>query len=358
LALIATSFFGGRGPAFLTIALSSVAFEFVFLPPAFHLLHSHASMVRFGFFISLMLVSETILHAKRRSDLERLRIGEEFRSLAETSPDSIFIVRRDNTVLFANLAMLTMFRRSKQEVLGVSAEQLLPEFNAHGCSREFVAIDASGREFYVEATCGQFGDKTTVFLRDISDRKAAEEKLKKSEKSLRLTLETIPGLVYTCTPEGDIEYANEQVSDYLGKTLSEVRQGAWDEALHPEELRRVIEQRCAYFAAGVAHTTEYRLRRFDGVYRSYQTSVRPLADDNGRIMRWYGLLTDIEQRRQAEDSLRRTETKLAKAAQNAAISELAAAVDQHCPVLDLFKNPVPVTRAIATSTATAAPARG
>jgi PAS domain S-box-containing protein len=326
LALIAASLFGGRGPALLTIFLSSCAFEFVFLPPAFHLLHSRPSLVRMGFFIAVMLVSETILNAKRRSDLERLAIGEEFRSLAETSPDAIFITTKRKTLLFANPAMLTMFRQSEQEILGSLVEELLPEFHTLGASGEFVAVDADGRRFYVEATCGHFGDKTTVFLRDISERKAAEEKLRKSEKSLRLTLETIPGLVYTCTPEGAIEYANEQVSAYLGKTLAEVQQGAWDEALQPGERRGVIDQRHIYFAAGMTHTTEYRLRRFDGIFRSHQTTVRPLTDDGGRIIRWYGVLTDIEERRQAEDSLRRTETKLAKAAQNAAISELAAAV--------------------------------
>jgi len=326
LALIATSLFGGRGPAFLTIFLSSCAFEFVFLPPAFHLLHSRPSLVRMGFFVAVMLVSEAILHAKRRSDRERLAIGEEFRSLAETSPDAIFIAGPDKKLLFANPAMLKMYRRPLWQVLGTSTEELMPGFHTLEASGEFAAVDADGRRFYVEATCGRFGDKTTVFLRDISDRKAAEKRLQKSEQSLRLTLETIPGLVYTCTPEGAIDYGNEQVSAYLGKTLPEVRQGAWDEALHSEERARVIEQRLASFAAGVAHTMEYRLRRFDGNFRSFQTSVRPLTDDSGQIIRWYGVLTDIEDRRQAEDSLRRTETKLAKAAQNSAISELAAAV--------------------------------
>jgi PAS domain-containing protein len=183
LALIAASLFGGRGPAFLTIFLSSCAFEFVFLPPAFHVLHSRPSLVRMGFFVAVMLVSETILNAKRRSDLERLSIGEEFRSLAETSPDAIFIAGKDKTLLFANPAKLTMFRRSQREVLGASAEELLPGFHTPAASGEYVAGDADGRRFYVEATCGQFGDKTTVFLRDISDRKAAEEKLKKSAKT-------------------------------------------------------------------------------------------------------------------------------------------------------------------------------
>jgi PAS domain S-box-containing protein len=326
LAVMAASLFGGRGPAYLTIVVSSLIFYLLFLPPAFHVLHSQASLLRLAVFIGAMLVTETLLNAKRRSDRARLAIGEEFRSLAETSPDGIFISDEDHIVIFANPALITMFGLSEKEILGRPAANLLPEFQTRRSFGEILAIRPDGSTFYVEATGGRFGSKTTVFLRDVSDRKAAEDRLRRSEESLRLTLETIPGLVYTCTPDGAIEYANEQVSEYLGKRLSQVREGAWDEAIHPEERSRVAEESHAHFRSGAAHTTEYRLRRFDGVYRSYQTSVRPLRDETGSIIRWYGVLTDIEDRRQMEDSLRRTQTKLAKAAQNAAVSELAGAI--------------------------------
>jgi hypothetical protein len=326
LAVVAAGLFGGRGPAYLAIVVSSFAFELVFLPPRFHLLHSEAAWLRLAVFVGALLVTEALLNAKRRSDSDRMAIGEEFRSLAETSPDGVFIVDDTWHVQFANPALSKLFRISSEEVLGRSAADLLPEFQARPFSGEFIGFRSDRSQFYVEATCGRFGSKTTVFLRDVSDRKAAEEKLKQSEQSLRLTLETIPGLVYTCTPNGAIEYANEQVSEYLGKSLREVRDGAWDDALHPAEKAAVLEERYSCFRSGTAHTTEYRLRRFDGAYRSYQTSVRPLTDDTGRILCWYGLLTDIEERRQMEDSLRRTEARLAKAAQTAAISELAAAV--------------------------------
>src|SRR5882757_9349587 len=256
LAVVAASLFGGRGPGYLAIALSSFAFELVFLPPRFHLLHSEASWLRMAVFVGALLVTEALLNAKRRSDFARLAIGEEFRSLAETSPDGIFIVDGTWHVQFANPALSTMFRMSGKEILGRPAAELLPDFQTQPSTGEFTAFRSDRSQFYVEATCGRFGSKTTVFLRDVSDRKAAEEKLKESEKSLRLTLETIPGLVYTCTPDGAIEYANEQVSEYLGKSLREVRDGAWDDALHPAERTDVLEERYAYFRSGIAHTTE------------------------------------------------------------------------------------------------------
>jgi PAS domain S-box-containing protein len=326
LVVVAASLIGGRGPAYVAIVLSSCAFEFIFLPPPFHIVHNGSSLLRMAIFVGALLVTEALLNAKRRSDLARLAIGEEFRSLAATSPDGIFIGDDACLVLFANPALLRMFGMSDDEVLGKSAAELLPGFEMLQSSGEFVAIRADGNHFYVEATCGRFGSKTTVFLRDVSDRKAAEDRLRRSEESLRLTLQTIPGLVYTCTPDGAIEYANDQVSNYLGKTLREVQDGAWDEALHPDERRYALLERDKNFRSGIAHTTEYRMRRFDGVYRSFQTSVRPLTDEAGHIIRWYGVLADVEDRRQAEDSLRRTQARLAKASQNAAISELTAAV--------------------------------
>ena len=326
LTLVAVSLYGGRRPAYVTVLISSVVFYVLFLPPPLHLRHSNASLLRIVVFIGMMLLTEAFLQAKHRSDLARLAIGEDFRSLAETSPDGIFISDEAGCVIFANPALLRMFGLAERELMGRRAADLLPGFQIRRDVEEFLATRADGSSFYVEATCGTFGEKATVFLRDVSDRKAADERLRRSEASLRLTLDTIPGLVYTCTPEGKIEYANDQVSHYLGNTVGEVRDGAWEDALHPEEKRRVVEERRVGFRSGTAHTTEYRLRRYDGVFRSYQTSVRPLKDDTGSIIRWYGLLTDIEERRQIENSLRNTQAKLAKAAESAAISEFAAAV--------------------------------
>ncbi|MCU1294422.1 MAG: fixL, partial [Bryobacterales bacterium] len=254
LALVASSLYGGRGPAYLAIFVSACIFEFCFLPPPFHVVHSEASLLRLAVFVGAMLLTQAILEAKLRSDVARMAIGEEFRSLAETSPDGILFTDDACLVLFANPALAKMFGLPEREMLGRSAAVLLPDFEQRRSSGEYLAVRPDGSRFHGEATCGRFGDKTTIFLRDISDRKAAEEKLRRSEESLRLTLETIPGLVYTRTPEGTIEYANDQVSDYLGKTLREVQEGAWDEAIHPEEKTSVIEESYARFRSGVAHT--------------------------------------------------------------------------------------------------------
>jgi hypothetical protein len=220
-----------------------------------------------------------------------------------------------------------MFGYSITEITGQPSSLLIPDF-AQGQPRagDFSALRKDGNRFDVEATCGSFDSKTTIFLRDISERKRAQKKLEDSEESLRLTVETIPGLVYTRLPNGDIDYANCRVIDYFGKTLQEIRMGALANALHPDERESVLTLTNQHFATAQPYTMEYRHKRFDGVYRWFQTSLQPLKNRHGEVIRWYGLLTDIDDRKNAEESLRVTQAKLSQAAQIATISELSASV--------------------------------
>ena len=190
LAVVAASLLGGRGPAYVAIVLSSCAFEFIFLPPPFHILHNGSALLRMAIFVGALLVTEALLNAKRRSDLARLAIGEEFRSLAATCPDGIFISDDASRVLFANPALLRMFGTPVDEAVGRSASELWPGFDGLVSSGEFVATRADGNHFYAEATCGRFGNKTTVFLRDVSDRRAAEERLRSTEARLAKASQT------------------------------------------------------------------------------------------------------------------------------------------------------------------------
>ena len=119
-----------------------VCVRVIFLPPPFHISHSGSSLVRMAVFVGALLVTEALLNAKRRSDLARLAVGEEFRSLAATSPDGIFIKDDTCLVTFANPALLRMFGMSEHEVLGRSATELLPGFEMLQSSGEFVSNNA------------------------------------------------------------------------------------------------------------------------------------------------------------------------------------------------------------------------
>src|SRR2546425_2996041 len=133
------------------------------------------------------------------------------------------------------------------------------------------------------------------------------------EESFRLIVETIPGLIAVMTPAGEVEHVNRQVLEYFGRTLEDLKKWGTSDAVHPDDLPRVIAAWTHAFATGLPYDFEHRMRRADGVYRWFQLRGLPLRDDDGRIVRWYVLMSDIDERRQAEDKVRRSEADLLEA---------------------------------------------
>jgi len=138
---------------------------------------------------------------------------------------------------------------------------------------------------------------------DIENRKQAEEVLRESEKSVRLIVDSIAGLVAMTTPEGEVEFVNNRVLEYFGKTLEELKRWATSDAVHPEDLPLVVAAWRHSVETGHPYDGDHRLRRADGEYRWFHIRCLPLRDTEGRIVRWYNLLTDIDERKRAEEKL-------------------------------------------------------
>jgi formate hydrogenlyase transcriptional activator len=145
---------------------------------------------------------------------------------------------------------------------------------------------------------------------DIEDRKRAEDRLRSSEQNFRLIVNSIPGLVCTLTPSGEIEFVNDQTLEYLGKPLDELKNWVLSDAVYPDDLPEVITTLKTSIETGQPSDVELRLRRADGIYRWFLLRRLPQRDNHGPIIRWYTLLTDIEDRKRAEDKIRRSETEL------------------------------------------------
>ena len=149
-----------------------------------------------------------------------------------------------------------------------------------------------------------------VLLTDIDERKRAEDALRESERELRLIVDSIPGLIAVFTPGGDLELVNRQIVEYFGRTLEELKGWGTDDTTHPEDNPRVIELFARAIASGEPFQWESRARRFDGVYRWLQSRGSPLRNSDGRIVRWYNLLIDVDERKRAEEALARSERTL------------------------------------------------
>jgi PAS domain S-box-containing protein len=142
---------------------------------------------------------------------------------------------------------------------------------------------------------------------DIDDRKRVEEKLRESEYEARLIVNSIPGLVCTLNPAGQIDLANRRLLDFFGMNLEELNSWGTNGAVHPDDLPRVIAELTHSLTTGTVYDSELRYRRADGLYRWSQTRILPVRDTEGGIARWYGLITDIDDRKRAEEKLRESE---------------------------------------------------
>jgi PAS domain S-box-containing protein len=133
--------------------------------------------------------------------------------------------------------------------------------------------------------------------------------LKRAEDRARLIINTIPMMAWTVRPDGVVDFLNQRWLDYAGRSLVEHIEHP-TRVIHPEDLPLVMKRWLANMAAGEAFEEEMRLRRADGEYRRFLVRTDPLRDEQGNIVKWYGVSIDIQDRKQAEQELQRLSGQL------------------------------------------------
>jgi PAS domain S-box-containing protein len=161
---------------------------------------------------------------------------------------------------------------------------------------------------------------------DIEELMRAQEALRESERAARSAIDGIAGLVAILAPNGGVETVNRPLFEYFGRSLEELKNWGTSDAVHPEDLPRVLELNMRGLASGLPFDFELRLRRFDGEYRLFDTRVVPIRDDSGRIVRWYNLLMDIEDRSRALARLEQMQSDFAHMNRVSMMGELAASL--------------------------------
>src|SRR5262249_43163390 len=164
------------------------------------------------------------------------------------------------------------------------------------------------------------------FVLDLTERKRAEEALRESERSLRSAIDGIPGLVGALAPNGEVETVNRQILEYCGQSLEELKNWGTNGTIHADDFPHFAEVFTKSIAAGVSYQTEARVRRFDGEYRWFDIRGIPVRDASDRIVRWYSLLTDIEDRTQALARLQQMRSDFAHMNRVSMMGELAASL--------------------------------
>jgi PAS domain S-box-containing protein len=279
----------------------------------------------------------------------QVRTGEEFhRVVVEAASDAVVSIDHKGDILLANHATTTIFGYEPSELIGQPLTILMPEYlrdlhtaglkryqetghrHMNWQSTELIGLRKNGEEFPVEVSFGEITNNGhrvfTGFIRDISERKRAEEALRASERDLSSIIETIPGLVWCAAPDGELDYLNQRILDYTGTSAGAWAQLGWKNLLHPDDAEPTAHAWSRAVATGQPLEVQCRLRRSDGAYRWFQSLGQAARDSEGGVARWYGLLIDIDDRKKTEEALHNSQVRLSRAIQTATVGEFAASI--------------------------------
>jgi PAS domain S-box-containing protein len=131
--------------------------------------------------------------------------------------------------------------------------------------------------------------------------------------NIQLLVDSIPALIHTGRPDGYLDYFNKPWLEYFGVTLDKVVGWNWTAHVHPEDVDGIVAKWRACLATGEIFEYETRVRRADGEYRWMFHCKVPLRDGCGNIVKWYGSSLDIDDRKTAEEAVRRSKAYLAEA---------------------------------------------
>ena len=150
---------------------------------------------------------------------------------------------------------------------------------------------------------------------DLSEREASKQALVQREYELRLITEVIPQQVWTALPDGNVDYINQRWHEYTGVTLKQIQDRGWSAIVHPDDLPRVSKTWNKAVETGRNYNIKARLRSADGSYHWFLGRARPLRNERGEIIKWYGTNTDISRIKELEEKLRQQTEDLIRANQ-------------------------------------------
>ncbi len=136
--------------------------------------------------------------------------------------------------------------------------------------------------------------------------------MRASECDLSSIINTIPMLAWSARPDGFCDFLNQRWLDFTGLSAEQARGSGWGATIHPDDAKGLLDSWQMALVTGQLADVEARMRRFDGEYRWFLLRASPLRDESGKIVKWYGTNTDIDDRKRAEEELRRSEAFLAE----------------------------------------------
>jgi PAS domain S-box-containing protein len=282
--------------------------------------------------------------AERERAEESVRASEDrLRLVIDTIPQRIWSGAPDGSLDYFNAQWRAYTGLTQEELQGEGWRRMLHPDDREPAQKVWRESVASGTPFEQEVRHRRADGQYRWFLvrgvplresggrivrwygtsTDIEDRKRAEDAVRRSEEHLRLVIDTVPAMLHSARPDGYVDFFNKRWLEYVGVSLEDIRGWGWTNVLHPDDVEGVVGQWRSSVATGKPFEAEARLRRADGEYRLMLLRKVPLHNETGSIVKWYGSSTDFEDRKRAQEELKRSEEKyrvIVEAASDAVIS--------------------------------------
>jgi PAS domain S-box-containing protein len=278
---------------------------------------------------------ESEIGERKRAEEALRESGNKFRIVAEFTYDWEYWRSLDNRFLYVSPSCERITGYTREEFIqdpGLYSRIIHPndresmaahlrgdQSHREPCELEFRIMHRNGQERWIGHACQPVLDADGQSLgrrasdRDITARKQAEEALRRSEARYRSYIEVTEQLGWTTNADGEVAEDIPAWRKFTGQSEEQVKGWGWSDALHPDDLEQTARVWRNAVATKNRYETEYRLRRYDGVYRHFLALGVPVFKDNGDIREWIGTCIDITERKQAEEALRRSEARLNRA---------------------------------------------
>ncbi len=244
----------------------------------------------------------------------------EWVDLLDLTHDTVFVRDINDVITYWNRGAEELYGWEKEEAIGQVSHRLtrtifpapLAEINAEllragRWEGELIHTKRDGTQVVVASRWSLQRDEGGAAVailetnNDITERRRAEEAVLRSENELRDVIETIPTIAWTALPDGSDVFVNRYWREYTGLSAEYTSGLGWQAVVHPEDVDRFVDKWLASVAGGKPFEGEVRFRRAaDGEYRWFLVRAVPLRDERGKILKWYGIATDIEDRKRAE----------------------------------------------------------
>ena len=278
---------------------------------------------------------------------EKLRLSErELRTLVEAIPAYVGTNQPDGSVDFISQSWLDYTGFSREQGMGWGWGSAIHPEDFDRVLANWRAAVAAGVPVGHELRCRRADGTYHWFLyrglplRDdggnivkwygtlmnIDALKETESALQTREHELLGIIDTIPSMLWSTLPTGEVTHISQRVLEYSGRSLEDFLNLGWRKMIHPDDFEDTEKAFSRAIQTGESYSATHRLRRRDGEYRWHHASGEPLRDSDGKIIQWYGLSIDIDERKRAEDHLRDTRTKLSRASRIATVAELSASI--------------------------------